>query len=141
MKRLIVCASAAMLVAACGATGIGAGSSPTPVPSPTSGGAYAAVVTEKDHSATLRVGQRLEVVLRAAGGMTNWSHPVSSDRSVLAPAVDPAATAVRGVTLAAFVALTPGKATLTSYAGPQCSPGQACPMLAIAFSASVTVTG
>lgn len=136
----MLCAVVGATLAACGSAGTGAGTTPTPTPSPSPGQGYAAVVTEQDHAATLRAGEKLEVVLHAASGMTNWSHPTSSDESVLAPIVDPAATAVRGVTLAAFIAKAPGHAVISSAAGPQCSPGQACPMYAIAFTAVVTVT-
>jgi hypothetical protein len=124
-------------IAACGSAGLGGGPSPTPSLPP--GVGYAVVLTEKDHSATLHVGGKLEVVLRAAPGMNDWSHPRSSDPSVLVATVDPAATAVRGVTLAAFEAVAPGQATIESAAGPQCSPGQACPMYVVAYMATVTV--
>jgi hypothetical protein len=97
------------------------------------------ILTEKDHSATLHVGGRLEVVLRANPGMTNWSQPRSSNPSVLQSTVDPAATAVKGMTLAAFVARAPGQVTIDATAGPLCSPGQACPMYALEYLATVTV--
>lgn len=44
------------------------------------------------------------------------------------------------MTLAAFQALAPGRAVITAGAGALCSPGQACPMFAILYSATVTVT-
>ena len=128
-------ALAAMAISACGAYSAGPGT--TPSPSPQQG--YVVVLTQQDHTATLQVGQKLEVALGAAGGGVSWSHPRSSDEAVLAPTVDPAATAVRGVTLAAFIARSPGRATITATGAPQCSPGQACPMYAVLFSAVVTV--
>jgi hypothetical protein len=137
MKKLVMAAAAGLCLAACGSAGLGG--SPSPTPSAPPGQGYAVVLTEKDHAATLHVGGRLEVVLRAAAGMTNWSRPRSSDVTVLVAIVDPAATAVRGVTLAAFEARAPGQAVIESAAGPQCSPGQACPMYAIAYMATVTV--
>ena len=97
------------------------------------------MVTEKDKAITIQVGQKLEVVLHANAGMTNWSDVRSSDTSVLTPIVNPAATAVRGVTLAAFQAQTPGQSMITASAGAACSPGQACPMYAILYSVTVTV--
>lgn len=139
MRKLLVLALAALLLAACGATG--AGSSPSPSPTSPSGFGYAVVLTQTDHAATLRVGQKLEVVLRAAAGATNWTQPASSDESVLAPTVDPAATAARGVTLAAFLAMAPGQAVIHSTSGPLCPSGAICPMYAIEYSATVTVTG
>jgi len=66
-------------------------------------------VTENDHTVTMHPGQKLEVVLHAPNGMNNWSHPESHDTSVLSPTVDPAATAARGVTLAAFEAKQAGQ--------------------------------
>ena len=64
----------------------------------------------------------------------------SSDlTSVLAPTVDPAATAAIGVTLAAFKAMQPGQVDVTANASPKCSPGQACPMYLAVYSLKVTV--
>lgn len=139
MKNLVAALAALLSLAACGSAGGGLGSNPSPTPAQPSGDGYAVLLTEKDHSATVHVGGKIEVALRAATGMTNWSHPRSSDPSVLQAAVDPAATAVRGVTLAAFVAVAPGQATLESSAGALCSPGLACPMYALAYLATVTV--
>ncbi len=96
--------------------------------------------TEKDHLVTMHVGQKLEVVLRAPAGTNDWSHPESSDSSILTPIVDPAATAARYVTLAGFEARKPGQVEVTSYASPLCSPGQACPMYVALYSLMVTVT-
>ncbi|HKV86655.1 MAG TPA: hypothetical protein VJT78_01510 [Candidatus Dormibacteraeota bacterium] len=141
-RHLLAFSAAALMAAACGSAGLGSGAPPAPTSgsTPTPGSGYSVIVTQADHTATLKVGQRLEVVLRASSGMTNWSHPTSSDTSVLSPAVDPAATAARNVTLAAFVARAPGHATIRSAAGPLCSPGQACPMYAVVFAADITVT-
>ena len=85
-------------------------------------------------------GQTLEVVLHAPSGMSNWTVPQSSDRAVLVPIVDPAATSAVGVTLAAFRAVGPGQAEVTATASPRCSPGQACPMYVALYSLKVTVT-
>ncbi len=131
--------AAGLLLAGCGSTSIGPGSNPSPGRSPGMG--FDVTVTEKDHTAAMHVGQRMEVVLHAASGMNNWSQPKSSDEAVLAPIVDPAATAVRGVTLGAFEARAPGEAEISSYAGPLCSPGQACPMYVVVYSLTVTVSG
>lgn len=96
--------------------------------------------TDTDHAITMRVGQRLEVVLHAPNGMNDWTHPMSNDTSVLSPIVDPAATAARGVTLAAFEAKKPGEVQVSANASPRCSPGQACPMYLAVYSLKVTVT-
>jgi hypothetical protein len=137
MRILLVAIAAALAMSACGT--VGTGSSPSPTPSTVPNLNFDVTVSEKDTAATMRVGQKLEVVLRANNGMTNWSPPKSSDESILAPIVDPAATAARGVTLAAFQAKSTGPADITAYAGPLCSPGQACPMYVVVFSVRVTV--
>ncbi len=135
--KLFVAAALAVLGVACGAYSYpGSGTSPTP-----HGGLnYDVTATNGDHSVNMRVGQRLEVVLRASSGLQNWAHPRSSDPAVLAPVVDPAATAAIGVTLAAFEAAKPGKVEVTSYASPNCPPGAACPMYVAVYSLTVTVT-
>lgn len=138
MRSAVLAAVAVVLLAACGATGAGPGSGASP--SPSSGLGFDVTATEKDHTAAMRVGQRLEVVLHAAAGMNDWSRPRSSDEAILAPTVDPAATAVRGVTLAAFVAKAPGQVDVTSFAGPVCASGQPCPMYAAAYTLRVTVS-
>src|SRR5437588_9619949 len=96
-------------------------------------------IAEDDHTVTMDPGKKLEVVLHAPNGMNNWSHPESHDTSLLSATVDPAATPVRGVTLAAFEAKKPGQAEITSNASPSCSPGQACPMYLAVYSLKVTV--
>ena len=58
----------------------------------------------------------------------------------MSPIVDPAATAARGVTLAAFEAKKAGQAEIISNASPNCSPGQACPTYLAVYSLKVTVT-
>jgi len=138
LKTFLLLAALALLAAACGATGVGPGSNPSPSPSNSLG--YDVTATNTDHAVTMRVGQKLEVVLRAAQGMNNWSHPVASDTSVLSPSVDPAATAAIGVTFAAFQATKPGQVDVTANASPKCSPGQACPMYLAVYSLRVTVT-
>ena len=133
---------AALVMTACGSVGAASGPSPSPDPTPSSGPGlhFDAVVTEKDRVVTVHVGQTLEVALHASTGMDNWTQVRSSDQAVLVPVVNPAATAMRGVTLAAFKALAPGEADITAYASPHCSPGQACPMYVQVWSVKVTVT-
>ena len=138
-KTFLILATIAVLSVACGATGFGSPSTSTPTPSPNHPG-FDVTATNTDQAVTMHVGQKLEVVLRAGQGMNNWSHPTSSDESVLTPTVDPAATAARGVTLAAFEARKAGDVTVTSNSGPACSPGQACPMYLAVYSLKVTVT-
>jgi uncharacterized lipoprotein YmbA len=142
VKTALTAALAALVLTACGSAGNGSlpVASPSPSPSSAAGIGFGAKVTETDTAVTIHVGQKLEVVLRARSGMTNWSNVRSSDTSVLAPAVNPAAAAVRNVTLAAFQGIAPGQAVITATAGAVCSPGQACPMFAMLYSVTVTVT-
>jgi phage tail protein X len=139
VKTALIAAFAALALAGCGSAGIGSAPSPTPDPSQGPGLGFDAKVTELDTAITIHAGQKLEVVLHARPGMSNWSNVRSSDTSVLTPIVNPAATAVQGVTLAAFQALAPGQAEITAIAGAACSPGQACPMYAVLYSVKVTV--
>jgi len=138
MKKLLIVLASALVLTACGSYNIGTGSGPSPSTNP--GLDFAAAVSEKDHAATLHVGQKLEVVLHASNGMNNWTQPKSSASSILAPVVNPAATAVRGVTLAAFQAMAPGQAEITSNASPACPSGQPCPMYLQVYSVKVTIT-
>jgi hypothetical protein len=137
MKAVFVLVVAAMALSACGAAG--GAVPPPPSPSTNPGAGFDVTATENTHSVTLRVGQTLAVVLHARAGMTNWNGVRSSDQSVVAPIVNPAAAAARGVTLAAFRAVAPGQASIDATAGPDCSPGQACPAYAMLLTIDVTV--
>jgi hypothetical protein len=138
VHRFLFLAAIALLAVACGATGIGSGSNPTPTPD--QGMGFDVTATNTDHAVTMHVGQKLEVVLHAANGMNDWTHPVSNDTSILSPIVDTAATAARGVTLAAFTAHKPGEVEITSNGSPHCPPGAPCPMYLAVYSLKVTVT-
>jgi hypothetical protein len=138
MKKLLIVLTSAVALTACGSVGVGGGSGPSPSTNP--GLDFAVAVSEKDHAATLHVGQKLEVVLHASNGMNSWTQPKSSDVSILAPVANPAATAARGVTLAAFQAMATGQAEITSNASPACPAGQPCPMYVQVYSVKVTIT-
>ena len=138
MRILMLVVAAAALISGCGS--VGTASSPSPTPSGGSNLSFDVTVTETTRAASMRVGQKLEVVLHAGNGMNNWTQPRSSDESILTPVVDPAATAVRGVTLAAFQAKGPGQVDITAYGSPICPSGQPCPMYVMLFSVKVTVT-
>jgi len=138
MRILMLVVAAAALISGCGS--VGTASSPSPTPSAGSNLSFDVTVTETTRAASMRVGQKLEVVLHAGNGMNNWTQPRSSDESILTPVVDPAATAVRGVTLAAFQAKGPGQVDITAYGSPICPSGQPCPMYVMLFSVRVTVT-
>lgn len=122
------------LSAACGA--VGSGASPTPSENPMH---FDVTATEKDHAVSMRIGQNLEVVLHG-GAQLNYQQVRSSDPSILEPTVDPAATAVQGVTLAAFKAKAAGKTTVTAVGAPVCPSGEACPMFAVLYTLQVTIT-
>ena len=139
MRSAFVSMLAAAILSGCGASGGGAAPPPSS-PSTSPGAGFDVTVTENTHSITLRAGQTLAVVLHARAGMTNWNGVRSSDPSVLAPIVNPAASAARGVTLAAFKAIAPGKAQIDATAGPDCSPGQACPAYLIVLTIEIDVT-
>ncbi len=127
---------AAALLAACGAyTMPGAESSPTP----SFGAGFDVTATEKDHAVAMHPGQTLEVVLHG-GTVTAWQQVRSSDERLLRPAVDPAATSARGVTLAAFRAVASGEVTVIAVGTPVCPSGQACPMYAMLYTLKVTIT-
>lgn len=132
VKNCLVVAAIGLLLCGCGSYSLGAAPSPSPTPTVS--------VTQADHVATVRAGQHLELSLRASNGMSNWTHPKSSDESVLAPTVDPAATAAIGVTLAMFVGMKAGTVEVTSNASPKCPPNAACPMYVAVYSLKVTVT-
>src|SRR5260370_15474381 len=142
VKTAVAGALVAVALAACGYSPCacdGPGTVPV-LTTPSPGLGFDAMVTEKDKAITIHVGEKLEVVLHANPGMTNWSNVRSSDSSVLTPIVNPAATAVRGVTLAAFQAEARRQAVITAVAGAACSPSQACPMYASPYSITVTDT-
>jgi hypothetical protein len=132
MRLLVVVL--AVLVVSCGTAGQGA--SPSPSDNPMH---FDVTATEKDHAVSMHVGQKLEVVLHGGGQLT-YQQVTSSNTSILEPTVDPAATAVRGVTLAAFKARASGVARVTAVGAPACPSGQACPMFAVLYTLTVTVT-
>ena len=140
VKTALLAAAAGLLLSGCGYYACACAAVTSPPPSISPGVGFDAVVTDHDTAITVHVGQKLEVVLHARPGMTNWSNLRTSDAAVLSPVVNPAATAARGVTLAGFEAQRPGQATITATAGAACSPGQACPQFAVLYSVTVTVT-
>ena len=140
MNRFVLAAALGLLLSGCGPAGAGSGSNPSPTPSERPGFGYDVTAGDHDKAVTMRVGQKLEIALHAPNGMNNWTHPESSDTSILAPIPDPAATAARGVTLAAFEARKPGQVDVTANASPTCTPGAPCPMYLAVYSLRVTVT-
>lgn len=123
-----------LFAAACGSVGQGAGPPPSDNPMH-----FDVTATEKDHAVSMHVGQKLEVVLHG-GTQMHYQQVRSSDPSILAPTVDPAATGVVGVTLAAFKADAAGETTVTAVGTAVCPTGQACPMYALLYTLKVTIT-
>lgn len=133
-------AVAGILMTACGGDYCMCIGNPPATPPTVPGHGFDITVTEQDHAVTMHVGQKLEVVLRAVQGMKPWTHPISSNTTALAPIVDPAATAVRGVTLAGFQANAKGEVEVTANAGPDCAPNQPCAQFLAVYNLKVTVT-
>ena len=131
MPRVVIVL--ALLAMSCGSVGQGAAPSPSDNPMH-----FDVTATEKDHAVSMLVGQKLELVLHV-GGNLSYQQVTSSDTSVLEPTVDPAASAVRGVTLAAFKARAAGESRVTSVGSPVCPSGPACPMFAVLYMLTVTV--
>jgi hypothetical protein len=140
IKLALAVVAAGVLLAGCGtALGCACGAAPESPPSanvPVAG--FDVLVTDKDQDVTVHAGQRIEVYLRQRAGLTVWSGLRSDDEAVLAP-IPTGITAVRGVTIGGFKALTPGATSISAYAAAACSPGQPCPMFAALFSVRVTV--
>ena len=89
MRNQLLVVTAALLISGCGS----AGTASSPSPSPSSNVNFDVTVTETTKAASMRVGQKMDVVLHAGSGMNNWTQPRSSDESILVPIVNPAATA------------------------------------------------
>lgn len=132
----IVAAALLLTISGCAAPGIGSGSSTRPTGTPRVD--YIASVTEQDHAVTVTTGQRLLLQLHAKPGLTNWNGLRSSDTSLLKP-IPIDVMVPKGVTVAAFIAISPGQVMVTAVASPSCSPAQACPAYVLLYSLHVTV--
>src|ERR1700694_1474715 len=141
MRKLILLAAVAMFGAGGGGTGGGGGARPTPAPSPPDSAPmhFDVTATETDKAVSMHAGQKLEVVLHG-GNQITWQQVKSSDTTILEPTVNPAATAVRGVTLAAFRAKAAGEVQVTAVGTAVCPAGQPCPMFAMLYTLTVTIT-
>jgi hypothetical protein len=148
MSRLLRVLPLALLtlIAACGG---GSGSAPAasggsgaggPAASGSTALAPAATISVADDRKTvqLRVGQVVDVALKADEGMDTWQVS-ASDPAVLTAIVNPAAAAVKGMALQTYKAVGSGTAELTATDRPACNPGQACSHLIRAFKATVVV--
>jgi hypothetical protein len=143
LVKLVAICVAALSIAACGAVRGGAQEpSPTPseIPLPISPAhGFDVLITDQDRDVTVRVGQKVEVFLRARPGMTGWGGIMADDPSVL-NAIPTGIMVVKGASIAGFVAKTAGVTNVTAYASPQCPPNAACPMYAMLYSVRVTVS-
>ena len=112
-------------------------SPPPTVPAGPAAG-YDVLITDTDRAVTVKSGQRIELVLHAKPGMSDWGGVNVDDYTVLR-AIPTGITEARGVTVAGYEAVRPGTATISATATPLCSPGQACPALAMIFEVRVAV--
>ena len=114
---------------------------PTPPPPSTPGPtlSFDVVISDNDRAVTVKSGQRIELILHAKPGMTDWSGVNVDDYTVLR-AIPTGITAARGVTIAGYEAARKGTATIRATATPLCSPGQACPAIAMIYEVTVTVS-
>ncbi len=110
---------------------------PSPIVSP--GHGFDVLVTDNDMSVAVRVGQRIEVALTQHNGMTPWG-PITVDQPDVLTPVLTGIEAPPGITMAGYVARAAGSVSITSTATAQCRPNQACPAIAMAFLAYVTIT-
>lgn len=132
----MLAAALLLMISACATPTIGSGSSARPTGTPRV--EFIASVTEQDHAVTLTTGQRLLVELHAKPGMIGWTGVRSSDTLLLRPmTID--VMVPRGVTVAAFQAISRGLVVVTAVAAPACSPAQACPAYIVLYSLQVTV--
>ena len=137
MIRLTLAIAAAAVLSGCGNPACTQPCAQVRPQYPTAG--FAVVVTENDRAVTVREGQKIELVLHAKPGMSDWGGVNVDDTTVLR-AVPTGIAAARGVTIAGYEAVRPGSATIRATATPLCSPGQACPAFAMIFEVTVTVT-
>jgi hypothetical protein len=137
--QLLPVVAVTLLMSACAHGASAAADPPTADPPAASAGI---LLGNKDNHRVVNVGsgQRVAVALSQNQGMTLWTHPATSDQSVLAPVVDPGATAARGMTLASFQAAGRGTATLSSSSGPSCAPGKPCPHYLLGWSVEIHVS-
>jgi hypothetical protein len=153
-QRIILAASLAVLLVACGMNAHRVVTQPPPVvPSPASGATAASApgsspssaapigraITNADNGATMQVavGDNVSLALRVPPGADPWQVQ-QPDPQILAPIPNPAAAAV-GVTLRAYRAVSPGQATIAAESRPHCDAGGACPGAIQGFRVTVVV--
>lgn len=138
MIRIVLAAAAGLVLTVCGYGDRSCAPCPVaPTPRLTQG--FDVLITDTDRAVAVRSGQRVELILHAKPGMSDWSGVNVDDDTVLR-AVPTGITAARGVTIAGYEAARPGTATIRATATPLCTPGQACPLFAMIFEVQVIVT-
>ena len=134
MSRLAA-ALALLLLAACGAA-----AAPGPPGVSQAPSLQGAITEQQDgQSVSVALHQTVDVALTEQPGFGPWENVDSADHAILAPTVNVGATAVRGVTLRSYRAMSLGTTQITATAPPLCSPGQACPQLVRVFKVTVEV--
>lgn len=143
LVKLIALVIAVVAMVACGHVS-DAGSPPTPTPTeiplpahPAAG--FDVLITDQDRDVAVKVGQRIEIFLRAKPGMTSWTGMQVDDAAVLSPTVT-GIMPVEGAAIFGYMAKSAGVANITAYATAKCAPNQACPMYAMLFQVRVTVS-
>ena len=143
IRVVLAVALAAVMLGACGTVGCVCGPAgyPTPPPPHTPGpsAGFDVVISDNDRAVTVKSGARIELILHAKPGMSDWSGVNVDDYTVL-QAIPTGITAARGVTVAGYQAARKGTATIRATATPLCSPGQACPAIAMIYELTVTVS-
>ncbi|MGI8690137.1 MAG: hypothetical protein ACR2M3_16290 [Thermomicrobiales bacterium] len=121
------------------------GSPPVPTAIPSSTPApgsvvFARTITNADDWGTIqiKVGDRIALALQAPTGSDPWEVALP-DAQILMPVPNPAAAAVQGVTLRAFLAVGPGQAAITAQDRIHCVAGQACAGAIRAFRVTIIV--
>ncbi len=116
---------------------------PTVIPSPTpapGGLAFVRTITNADDGGTIQitVGDRIALALTASTGFDPWEVALP-DAQVLMPVPNPAAAAVRGVTLRAFLAVGPGQSAIMAQDHIHCVSVQPCAGAIRAFRMTIVV--
>ena len=129
IRQILVAAILIGLLPACvsrGCLGCAAETSPhATVPAGPAAG-FDLLITDTDRAVTVKSGQRLEVILHARPGMSDWGRVNVDDYTVLRE-VPTGITAARGVTIAGYEAARPGTATIRATATPLSLAGSGLP--------------
>ena len=140
VRTALVLAVAALALAACGNGDCSCAPGPVTPSAVTRAPGFDVLVTDQDRALSVRVGQKVEVYLVQAAGMTKWSEPASDDVTVLQPINTGIVSPPQGASVGGFLAARDGVTNVTASASPRCAANQACPAYARLLSVTVTVT-